>query len=762
MKGPRVARYWGLAGVCASSLLAAGSALAAPSLAKIMTPPPKPTTLAPEDGLKGGGFYLESDTLIDDGDHHTVTAEGSVEARYRGRVLRADEVDYNRDTGVVTAHGHVVIINADGTSEFAQTLTLDKDLSEGMAVGFSARLLDNGVEVKIAAASSQRRDKNITELENVIFTPCQVCSENGTKTPTWSIRAKRVVEDHKKKTLYFHGAVVQVKGVSLFYLPAFTAPDPSSERRSGFLLPVASITGSRGFSYEQPYYQVINSSSDFTVAPQINTKVNPFLNVEYRQRFYSGVIDLRAGFTEDQDFTSSGAKFGPTISHSYILGSGQFDLGDHWTWGFTAEQTSDKLIFEKYSVTDVFIDRGLYAADPGRLISQIDAVRQDSNSYLSIAAIDVQGLRPNDSQSTIPTVAPLIEFHYELPDAILGGRLRINASAVALTRDESPPLVDQPGIDSRRATAGFDWQTAITLDNGLRIVPFVQGRTDLYNLNNLPAPYARTATIERAFGDVGADISYPLIKQTPGATWILEPLAQIVVGPNTRLDPRIPDEDSQVWYLDETNLFESNRSPGYDLYEGGQSATLGGRATVILPDGGSGSLLIGRVLQTQGNPNLPLTSGLQRNLSDWVIGLDGQMGAGIGFFSRWQMNSQNFGIQRMETGINFTSSRVTGYVSYLQEAVSPLGGKVSSLDIHGEVWATKHWGLDIYSIVDSGTWRQNDIGLVYRDDCVRVEVLYRSNDTYNPVLGPSGKLVTFGPSSGVVLRLSLATFGNTR
>jgi len=103
--------------------------------------------------------------------------------------------------------------------------------------------------------------------------------------------------------------------------------------------------------------------------------------------------------------------------------------------------------------------------------------------------------------------------------------------------------------------------------------------------------------------------------------------------------------------------------------------------------------------------------------------------------------------------LDFASSRVSGSISYLQEVQSPTGGRVNSLDIHGEVWATKHWGLDVYSIVDGGTWRQNDIGLVYRDDCIRVEVLYRRNETFNG---------TLGPSSSVVLRLSLATLGNTR
>lgn len=751
-KGPRVAKLYGagaVAGICAGAALLAGGVYAEP-LSKMMTPAPKPAALPPDDALRGGGFYLEADALTQDDTHNRIIAEGSVEARYQGRVLRADELDYQRDTGVVTARGHVTIVNADGTAQFATALTLDKDMSAGVAIGFSARLQEN---VKIAAARTQRRDANITELDRVIFTPCEVCAENGQKTPTWSIRARKVIEDKAKQTLYFQDAVIQVKGVSVFFLPAFYTADPSASRKSGFLLPVVTVSGPRGISYEQPYYQVISPSSDITIAPQFNSKVNPFLNVDYRQRFYAGIMDIRAGFTEDRDFTSSGAKFGPMTARSYLLASGQFDLAPHWTWGFTAEQASDKLIFEKYSIPDVYTDRGLYAADGGRLISQLDVVRQDQNSYLSIAAVNVQGLRPNDTQSTIPTVAPLIEGLFEPQDDILGGRLRLSGSAVVLTRNESPSLVDQPGVDSRRATAGFDWRSTITLANGLRIAPFVQARADVYNLNNLPSPLAPTATIARVFGDVGADISYPLIKQTPNATWILEPLAQIAIGPNVRLDPRIPNEDSQVWQFDETNLFEVNRSPGYDLYQGGQSLTLGGRATVILPNGGSGSLLVGRVLQAENNPNVPLRTGLQKRFSDWIVGLDAQLISHVSLFSRWRLDSSSLAINSMETGVNFTTSRVSGYVSYLQEAQSPSGGAVRSLDIHGEVWATKHWGATVYSIVDGGAWRQNDIGLVYRDDCFRVEVLYRRNETFNG---------TLGPSSAVVVRLSLATLGNTR
>ncbi len=731
----------------------------------IVTPPAAAVAAPPDDGLAGGGFYLEADRILQDDANHRFTAEGSVEARYKGRVLRGDQVVYDSTSGIVTARGHVAILNPDGTSQFADAITLDKDMSEGVALGFSTRLQNN---VKIAAAGATRQSDQVTELDRVIYTPCEVCADGGQGKPTWSIKARKVIQDHKRQTVYFQDAVIQVKGVGLLYLPAFWTADPTAVRKSGFLLPVITISGERGLSYQQPYYQVISPSQDITLTPQINTKVNPFLNLEYRKRFYSGVLDIRAGYTYDQDFLSNGQKFGPLTSRSYILGSGVFDVDENWLWGFTAERASDKLIFDKYSIPNVFTnagltDRGLYAADDRRLISQLYAVRQDQLSYLSVAAISVQGLRaptattPGDDQSTFPTVAPLIEGRYEPARDILGGRLRIDGSAVALTRAQAPldtglPGVSPiPGLDSRRATLGADWERTLTFASGLRLQPFAQARVDVYNVSDL-APGPANATITRGFGVIGANVSYPLIKQSGGSTWVLEPLAQIAVAPNTHLDPRIPNEDSQVWEFDETNLFEANRSPGYDLYEGGQSATVGGRATLFLPDGRGGSLLVGRRFGAEDDPAVPERTGLQTALSDYIVGFEATPIRGINLFSRLRLDSSTLAVNRLESGVDFATERATGYISYLQEAQSPTGAPVRALDIHGEAYATKHWGVSAYAIVDQGSWRRRDLGVVYRDDCVRLEVLYRHDETTNG---------TLGPSTSVVLRLTLATLGNS-
>jgi len=174
----KLALFAGIAGICLAPTLVHASPRET-QLAPLphMGPlPPKPTPLPqPDDGLNGGGFYLEANELVDDETKHTISAHGQVEARYQGRVVRADAVTYDTTTGIVTAKGDVAIVNTDGTTQFSQSAVLDRQLSVGVAMAFSSRLKDN---ITIAAASVARKSADIQELNQAIFTPCPVCAKN--------------------------------------------------------------------------------------------------------------------------------------------------------------------------------------------------------------------------------------------------------------------------------------------------------------------------------------------------------------------------------------------------------------------------------------------------------------------------------------------------------------------------------------------------------------------------------------------------------
>ena len=83
---------------------------------------------------------LEADTVYENTDDNTIIAEGNVEALYQGRVLRADRLIYDRATERARASGNVIIIEADGSQQFADEIDVGANLSDGYAIGYSARL----------------------------------------------------------------------------------------------------------------------------------------------------------------------------------------------------------------------------------------------------------------------------------------------------------------------------------------------------------------------------------------------------------------------------------------------------------------------------------------------------------------------------------------------------------------------------------------------------------------------------------------------
>ncbi|MDB5457076.1 MAG: organic solvent tolerance protein [Caulobacter sp.] len=773
----------GVAGLVLAASTAHAQTVAAPAPAAANPP-------AADDGLGTEGYYLEADLLIRDDKAKTITARGNVEARYQGRVLRAEEVVYDTTNEVIKAHGKVQLINADGTAQFADELTLDQDLNAGFARGFSARL---GKNMKIASATAVRRTKTVQELNKAIYTPCEVCAQKP--TPTWSVSADKIVQDKSKQMIYYRNAVIHLWGAPLMYMPVFWHPDPTAKRSSGFLTPKLGASRRRGVSYQQPYLYVISPSQDVVISPQINSSVNPFLNLDWRKRFYSGYAEARVGYTYEKDIDRTGQRFGEATSRSYILAKGAFDIDEHWKWGFNAERASDKLIFDNYGINDVYQQRGLFTSDDRRLLSQLYTTRQDQRSYLSIAAMSVQGLRvvasdPVTGLSTFensdvfPMIGPLVEGRWEPESGVLGGRLRVRGTGVILTRSESEfgeapyfntALKGQDGVDSQRVNLSADWRASVTLGNGLRMQPFAQARSDAYKISNLPAISGdNSVSYSRGLGVAGVDFSWPFFKPLKGGSIVLEPMAQlaagsdssrvpVVVGSNYLGQTFLYNEDSSAFEFDETNLFRANKSTGFDLYEGGERLNVGGRATVNYANGRGGSLLIGRSFRTKDDPLLPLRSGLQNKASDWIVAAQVTPIPGVSLFSRARYapgETQDNKWRHLEAGVDAATKRANGSIRYVRDNQDVNGLPLETFEARGQLNLTPRWAFTAYGQRDmvADVWRRRDLGVAYTDDCIRIDVIYQHEDRYSQAVSGGLKLQA---DESIVLRLTLATLGDT-
>lgn len=775
-------------------------------------PAPGPTTTGP-DGLAPDAVYLEAGTATRDGD--VITATGQTErvlARFRNTTLRAGRLSYDLNQGVATADDRVEFVDPDGNRIFASHLELDSDLKAGVAVDFATRF-SNGAS--LMAATAVRRSENVNELNRVLFTPCPICDAEGNPhEPSIAIQAEKVVQDETLRAVLYRNAVFRVGGVPVFYLPYFAHPDPTVERASGFLVPNPSYDESRGFSLEVPYLRVVSPSEDWLISPQLNSRVAPLLNLQWRRRFADGTVVLRGGYTYERNFgdfdldrdgdAESNVKFGDRTSRSYFLGHGRFDPAGPWRWGFTAERTSDKTLFDRYDVRDPYQDNGLYYGDQRRLISQIYAEHQTARSYVSVAAFTLQSLRVAqfdpvtpalnvfERDGALPVVAPLVEARWEPDGPVLGGRLRLRGSAVSLQRDDyvgSPVLRREilptvataglPGVDSRRVSAQVDWRRALFSPIGVRWEPFVDLRADLYSIDDLPPALGVDGdTLGRGRATAGLDVSYPLIRRFGTTDVVIEPLAQVTLSTDPDLDPRIPNEDSQTVELDESALFRVDRVPGFDLHEGGLRMTLGARTTIRWDQGRQASLFIGRSLRADEEPAflVPVPdataqvydpSGLASDTSDWVVQGDFSPSDRIHGWFHATVDSAGE-IRRGEVAVDGRwGRRNLATVSYILDRSNPLAGpnnrNYEFIQLAGQQFLYGNWGVAFSGIADlERTPRpgqpdpdylvRSELGLLFDDDCFRFELGWRRDNTS---VRPSG------PSEGPYVRLTLATFGST-
>ncbi|MEM6492664.1 MAG: LPS assembly protein LptD, partial [Pseudomonadota bacterium] len=316
---------------------------------------------------------------------------------------------------------------------------------------------------RFAAADAARSDGNRTAMRRAVYSPCDVCAEDPDAQPLWQLKADRVVHDQDAADVIYHHAFLEIFGVPIFYTPFFTHPDPSVERRSGFLAPDFGFDDQDGFRFSVPYYWTISPDFDVTVAPIILATTGAILNGEIRKRWSFGEIEIAGGggwLPNDKD-ESDGREM-----RGHVFAKGAAALSENWRLRGEIERASDDTYLRRYDI-----------ADATRLDSEIAVERFGERSYAALGAQAFQGLRSADIQDEAPLVLP--EFEAET-FADLGdtapGRIRLAARGFAIERDD--------GVDSARASVSVDWRAPFLLPLGQEATVSAEMRADGFLIGN--------------------------------------------------------------------------------------------------------------------------------------------------------------------------------------------------------------------------------------------------------------------------------------
>ena len=683
---------------------------------------------APADDIMkpGEAIDFQADTMAYDEAADTVTATGNVIVQRGGSRLRADTVVYNRGTGKVTANGDVIVVDPEGNRLLGDKADVSEDLKNAAIENLLLVLEDGGR----AAARRATRVDGVDTLYRAVYSPCSVTDGCREVTPLWRIKAVRVIHDPGRKRFYYKGASFDIGGVPILYLPAFSHPDGSGGNAGGLLTPDARYDRILGLTLITPYHLPLKPNADLTLTPYIFSDATPMLGAEYRQLLGKGPFRVGGLVTYSRQFQQD-ANTGEVVGRQqelrgYLYANGQFQITPDWRITAAFRATSDESFLRRYDITQDDVLRNLVRAE-----------RFGSESYLSIEGWAFQGLRAFDRGAQTPIVLPLIDWRWRPTNRVLGGNIDLLANTLVVTRPDSE--------DTQRALAQARYKSLLTTPWGQRITLTGQVRADAYHVSDAQeldqAQYAGTNGWHgRIIPAAAADVQWPFAGPALGGVQTITPRVQFVASPFVT-NSNIANEDARAIDLTENNLFDIDRFPGYDRWEGGGRVSFGVTYTLDRPNW----RVLGEVGQSyrlSAAPDLfPQGTGLTSNSSDIVGRASVQVGRFVSLTDRFRLDRGDAKVRRQEADLTLGTSR-----NFVQIAYTRLNRNIGIEDLRdreevraaGRVQFARYWSTFAAAIVDLTTKADDPLttgngfqpirhrlGVAYDDECFTFSFSWR-------------------------------------
>jgi LPS-assembly protein len=638
------------------------------------TPPPAPSTQAKSPDK----LAIDADQLVYDKDKNTVTAEGSVQLFYQGRVLQADRVIYDRASKRVYAEGHAKMTDEHGNVVYGTRFALSDDFANGFMESVQVLTTD---KTRFSSPRVERSGGDITVLEKSAYTACEPCKDHPERPPFWQVKATKIIENQTTHTVYYEDAQLQFWGFPVFYMPYFSSPDATVNKQTGFLAPALVSGGDLGYGMSMPYFINLAPNYDLTLTPTLLSKQGLLGEIDWRQRLSNGMYSIKAtGIDQEQPGAFPAFPFGAgdTRLRGSIESTGNFFLNDMWQLGWNGTWMSDKFFLNDYRLQGINFDN-FYFQD---IISSVYLRGQAGRSFFDLSAYHFEGTTAYDDNRTLPTaVAPVFDYNRVINVPAdrtngLGGELTVDVnvaninqtnaafqstglqtfdqafhlynvcetqvgSAVVNTYVPGKCLLRGIAGDYTRASGQVSWQRGYIDPIGEVWKPFLFARldgeaTELNETGTITyASVLGTSTVAnsnqaaffsgsnqgafaRGMAGAGLEYRYPFTSTSSWGTQTVTPIAQFIARPN-EIIPRIqPNEDSQSLVFDDTNLFAWNKFSGYDRVEGGTRLNYGLQYAADFANGGHANFVAGESIQVAGQNSYtlydPTGTGLESGL----------------------------------------------------------------------------------------------------------------------------------------------------
>tara|TARA_R110000868_G_scaffold1844_20_gene14723 strand:- start:6642 stop:8831 length:2190 start_codon:yes stop_codon:yes gene_type:complete len=659
-----------------------------------------------------------------------IVATGNVEFSQEGRTLLADSVSYNQRTDTVTASGNVSLLEPTGEVIFADHVELTGNMRNGVIENMRVRLTDNS---RIAAVGGQRTGGRRTEFRKGVYSPCKLCEKDPTSAPIWQVKAYKITHDQETKDVTYRDAYLEFYGIPVMYTPFLSHPDPTVERRTGFLVPTYGSSSDLGTTVSTPYYIDLGHNMDATLAPLVTTGEGIVGAGEFRHRLSDSEYKLQASITH-----GSPDDGGSDELRGHLKGNLRHDFNRTWRGGADIHLATDDTYLRRYNFES-----------PDTLENRLFTEGFRGRNYASANAYYFKGLRSTDDEGNTPIVFPKLDFNYVGEPARHGGIWKLDANVLALTRTD--------GADTRRLSGKTKWELPYISRLGEVYRVFASLQTDAYWVNDLPESDAPSNTISgvtgRVFPQAGVEWRLPLARREDRFTQIVEPMVGVILAPSGQNHDRIPNEDSLSFEFDDTNLFSENRFGGIDRVEGGPRINYGLNSGVFGLNNGFSSFFIGQSFRLDDDSDFGEDTGLDEHFSDIVGRVEISPTRYVNALYRFRLDKDSFSPRRNEVQATVGVDALRFNVNYLsidQQNLSDILDPEDEFRDREEITfgfssqVTDRWRFGANTrrdLTSGGGSLRHGAFLNYEDDCFDFRVDYSRTFTRDRDIQPSDTIL---------------------
>lgn len=660
-------------------------------------------------------IYLEANNLTYNENGSNVSAEGNAKLFYKNYVVEADQISYSEDLDQVIASGNVVMSEKNNVRLEANKIKLSNELKEGFVDGVKMILQDGS---KISADSAQLNiDEN--RFKNARYTFCEECIENNDCPYTWEFIADEVEHDQNNKKLVFKNIKFKLLDKTIFGIPSFSYPDFSVKRQSGFLVPSYSYSNFYGHGIKTPYILIIDQTSDLTITPFTTTRQGPLFNLDYRKKLKND-SELNVNPTFIYQANPSTIAPGNEKFRASLKTDGNIRINNSFKWGWNATFASDETYMRKYGLDS----RTKYN-------SNIFMEGLNNKNYISLAAINYRNLLNEDEEQQV-TLLPRFDYSYtfDLPNI---KNLSLDTNIVNTKREE--------GDEQRRITNILKWDDRLVTDNGIIINPGLSLRSDF--IKSYDESDNEYTNLNKLSTDISTKVSWPFFNKTAYGKQIFEPIIALGYINDEETNEDTLNEDSKTLNFNTLNLFENNRSLGFDKIDSGTKMQIGMNYFIEDIGGGNFSANIGKSMHLNGlnafagnkwsgtsNYNSDIVGSLRYNLNDHIL---------FDYKTRYNEKINNFTVNELNFIINeqkkyslsLNYTKIHAEANWLNSSIADPQNHSELRELSGisEFNLNKDW-----SVISSGTYNletdkllNSKIGMRYDDECLAFEIAYREN-----------------------------------